>query len=302
MNFNESITLDTYLDKANEQFDAMQSRLSNIESNFRTRMNGKTTSDLIGAFIGTLCWFTAFIVCAFIVKDMVNDIFLAITLIAIIGLMAFMLIDDAMNFFYYRKNSGYESSIFNLQNRVSIGKDSIKPNHETFVESKKNGWNYSLRAGKSIPEESASIEITMSNMKSLKTGFINGVKNVLYYAVAIMITVTGSVPLFPIGKYIMSSISDESITDEVAMILNIIALVLVGIGEIILAKLVWSKTNCAVTNITLFITLLGPIAYLALITIATLLVALVVVVFTVGLYILGIIAVGAIVVGSFCGG
>ena len=41
MNFNESITLNTYSDNANKQFNEMQSRLSKIESSFQTRMNGQ---------------------------------------------------------------------------------------------------------------------------------------------------------------------------------------------------------------------------------------------------------------------
>ena len=54
MNFNESITLNTYSDNANKQFNEMQSRLSKIESSFQTRMNGKTTGGLVGHF-GKFC-------------------------------------------------------------------------------------------------------------------------------------------------------------------------------------------------------------------------------------------------------
>ena len=302
MNFNESITLNTYSDNANKQFNEMQSRLSKIETSFQTRMDGKTTGGLVASFIGTLCWLATFIAFAIMVKNMVDGTILAITLIAVMGLMAFMLIDNIMNFSYYGKISGYRSSVSQLQNRVSIGKSSIKANHDAFLGSKVKGWNYLLNAGSSIPEEATSIEATMTNMESLKTGFINGAKNVFYYAAVVMITIAGCVALFPTGGEIMSGISGESITGDTLMTLNVIGLILVGIGEIILAKLVWSKTDCTVTNTTLFIMALGPVVFLALIAIATLLVMLVIVIVQVVLYILGIVVVGAIAIGCLCGG
>lgn len=276
MNFNESITLNTYSDNANKQFNEMQGRLSTIESSFQTRMDGKTTGGLVGSFIGTLAWLAAFIVCAIMVGKLVNGTLLAIAMIAVLGLVAFMLIDNIMNFSYYGKIATYRNSVSQLQNRVSIGKSSIKSNHDAFMGSKAKGWNYLLNAAPSIPEEATSIEATMSNMESLKKGFINGAKNVFFYAAVVMITIAGCVALFPTGSEIITGISGESMSSDTLMTLNIIALLIVGVGEVILAKLVWSKTDCTVTNTTLFIMTLGPIAYLALVAIATLLVMLVI--------------------------
>lgn len=276
MNFNESITLNTYSDNANKQFNEMQSRLSTIESSFQTRMDGKTTGGLVGSCIGTIAWLVAFIVCAIMVGKLVNGALLTIALIAVLGLAAFMLIDNIMNFSYYGKIAAYRNSVSQLQNRVSIGKSSIKSNHDAFMGSKAKGWNYLLNAAPSIPEKATSIEATMSNMETLKKGFINSAKNVFFYAAVVMITIAGCVALFPTGSEIITGISGESMSSDTLMTLNIIALLIVGVGEVILAKLVWSKTDCTVTNTTLFIMVLGPIAYLALVAIATLLVMLVI--------------------------
>lgn len=302
MNFNESITLNTYSDKANKQFNEMQSRLSKIESSFHTRMDGKTTGGLVGSFIGTLAWLAAFIICAVMVRKLVDGTLLAITLVAVLGLVAFMLIDNIMNFSYYGKIATYRNSVSQLQNRVSIGKSSIKSNHDAFMSSKAKGWNYLLNAGSSIPEEATSIEATMANMESLKKGFINGAKNVFFYAAVVMITIAGCVSLFPTGGKIITGITGESISSDTLMILNVIALIIVGVGEVILAKLVWSKTDCTVTNTTLFIMALGPIAFLALIAIAALVVMLVMLLVGVIVAILAVVAVGAVVIGCLCGG
>ena len=302
MNFNKSITFNTYSDNANKQFNEMQSRLSKIESSFQARMNGKTTGGLVGSFAGTLCWLATFIICAVMVRNMIDGTLLAITLVAVLGLVAFMLIDNIVNFSYYGKISGYRNSVSQLQNRVSIGKSSIKSNHDAFLGSKAKGWNYLLNAGTSIPEETTSIEATMTSLESLKTGFLNGAKNVFYYAAVVMITIAGCVALFPTGGEIMTGISGESLSGDTITTLNVIALIIVGVGEVILAKLVWSKTDCVVTNTTLFIMALGPVAFLALIAVATLLVMLVIGLVATVLAILGVVAVVAIAIGCLCGG
>ena len=302
MNFNESIILNTYSDNANKQFTEMQGRLSKIESSFQTRMDGKTTSGLVGSFIGTLTWLAAFIACALMVRKLVDGTLLTIALIAVLGLVAFMLIDNIMNFSYYGKIAAYRNSVSQLQNRVSVGKSSIKLNHDAFMGSKVKGWNYLLNAAPSIPEEATSIEATMTNVESLKKGFINGAKNVFFYAAVEMITIAGCVALFPIGGKIITEISGESISSDTLMILNVIALILIGVGESILAKLVWSRTDCTVTNTSLFIMLPGPIAFLALIAIATLLVMLVMWLVGVVLTILAVVVAGAVVIGCLCGG
>lgn len=142
----------------------------------------------------------------------------------------------------------------------------------------------------------------MTSMESLKTGFLNGAKNVFYYAAVVMITIAGCVALFPTGGEIMTGISGESLSGDTITTLNVIALIIVGVGEVILAKLVWSKTDCVVTNTTLFIMALGPVAFLALIAVATLLVMLVIGLVSIVLAILGVVAVGAIAIGCLCGG
>lgn len=302
MNFNDNITLDAYSESANKQFDDVANRLSNIENSFQSRMNGKTTGGIIGSIIGTIAWLAAYIVCAIVAKPVVNGALLTITMVVALGLIVFMLIDSIVNYSYYGKISNYKNSISQLQNRVSVGKSSIKSNYDAFMGAKAKGWNFVLNNASSIPDEATSIEATMTNMESLKSGFLNGAKNVFYYASVVMITIAGCMALFPTGGEIMTNISGEDISSDTIMVLNVIAMILVCIGVVILAKLIWSKTNCTVTNVTLFITLLGPVAFLTLIAIATLLVLLVAGLVSILLTILAVVVAGACICGSISGG
>ena len=295
MNFN-NFTLSTFSDAASKKFDEVQNRLSKLNSSFQTRMEGNTTAGIIGKIVGTVAWLVVFIIFFVMIAPRVNGILLLVTVIAGLALIGTMLIDSIMNISYYGKIAAYGNAVSRLQNRVSMGKSSIRSNNDNFMRAKANGWNYPLSAADSIPEEANSIENTLTTMESLKTGFIHGAKNVFFYIASVILTVAGGVALFEVGKNIMG------VSDDTAMVLSVIALIIVTIGEVILAKLVWGHTDCTVTNLTLFILAVGPLAYLALIGIGTLLVYLVVGVFQVVLYILGIVFVGAIVFGSISGG
>lgn len=295
MNLN-NFTLNSFSDAANKQFSDVQDRLSKLSSSFQTRMEGKTTAGLVGSIIGTAAWLVAAIVFFSMIGARVDGTLLLICIVTVIGLVGSLLIDEIMSFSYYGKIASYGNAVNQLQNRVSIGKNSIRANHDAFMKTQTTGWNYPLQAAASIPEEATSIEGTLNTMESLKTGFIHGAKNVFYYAAAVMVAIVGCIALFEVGESIMG------VSDDTAMVLSVIATIIVTIGEIILAKLLWGHTDCTVTNLTLFILAVGPLAYLALIGIGTLIVYLVVGVFQIFLAIMGVALVGAVVFGSISGG
>lgn len=295
MNLN-NFTLHSFSDAANKQFSDMQDRLTKLSSSFQTRMEGKTTAGLVGAIIGTVAWLVAAIVGCSAIRSRVDGTLLLVGIIAVVGLFGSMLIDEIMSFSHYGRIASYGNAVSQLQNRVAIGKDSIRANHDAFMKTQSSGWEYPLHAAASIPEEATSIESTLNTMEALKAGFIHGAKNVFYYIAAVVITVVGCVALFETGESIMG------VSDDTAMVLSVIATIIVTIGEIIFAKFIWGHTDCAVSNLTIFALIAGPLAYLALIGIGTLLVYLVVGIFQIFLYILGICLVGGIVFGSISGG
>lgn len=302
MNFSENITLDVYSQNAHKQFDEMQSRLSTISNSFQTRMDGKSTGGIIGSLIVTLLWLAAFIVSAIIARSYVNNTMLLIAVGIAVGLVIFMIIDTIMDFSYYGKISSYKHSIAELQTRVDVGKNSIKANHDSFLSSRTNGWNYTLNAANSIPDEATAIEATMAGMESVKKGFINGAKNAFFFATAIAITVVGSIALFPTGYSIVEGITGEYIPSDTMNVLNIIALIIVCVGVVLLAKLVWSKTDCNVTNTTVLISVIGPLAYLALVLVATVVVSLVILAVHLFLMVLAVVVAGAAIFASTSGG
>ena len=302
MTFSENISLQKYADSANQKFNESESRLSQIEGSFQTRMNGKTTGSLVGAMFGTVCWLVAFCVFIWYIRGYVDNTIRLICFGISLALVASLIIDEIISLSYYGKISSYKNNITQLKNRVSVGRSSIKSNQDTFMKSRANGWRHPLSVGTSIPEEAASIESTINGMESLKGGFINGLKNFLFFSFAIAITAVGSWALFGTAGEIMTGIYPDPIDYSTVNTLCTIGLVITVIGEIILAKMVWGKTDCSVTNTTLFIATVGPVMFLALVLLATLLVMLVMWAIAIVIAIGAVVIAGACVYGSISGG
>lgn len=310
MTFSENISLQKYIDSANQRFDESESRLSEIEGSFQTRMNGKTPGGLVGSMFGTVCWLAVFGASYWYAREYVDSTLCLVYLGVAVALTISLFIDEIISFSYYGKISSYKNSIIQLKNRVSIGRNSIKSNQDTFMSSSANGWHHPLSVGSSIPEEATSIERTINSMESLKGGFINGLKNFLFFTFVVVVTGIGSWLLFGMADEIVCDIlgehlEGEDLNSETLTTILYIGLLVVEIIVVILAKLLWSHTDCAVTNTTLLITPLGPVLFLMLTTIASFLVVLVIWAVSLAIALAGfaIGIVGAIVfIGSVCGG
>ena len=302
MNFSENISLQKYAENANHKFNETESRLSQIEGSFQTRMDGKTTGGLICSMFGTFCWLVAICVSFWFIRKYVNSTICLICFVISIALVISLFLGEIIDLSYYGKISSYKNNITRLKNRINIGKSSIKSNQDAFMKSCADGWFHPISVGTSIPEEATHIESTINSMESLKGGFISGLKNFLFFTFAIAITAIGSWALFGTAEKIMNGISGKSIDYSTINTLCIIGLLITMVGEIILAKIVWSKTDCSVTNTTLFIAAVGPLLFLALITIATLLVMLVVLAVGIIIAVVGVVIAGACIFGSISGG
>lgn len=281
MNFDKSIKIDRYTKEANQRFDETQRRLSAIEDSFYTRADGKTVGGMVGSMIGTVVWLAVLIAGAYFVRDMVDRRLLWITAVTAGLLLLSMFIDHVMDFFYYGKIVSNQKIIAAMQSMVQNGKSLIGSNRDAFMAAGASGWNYRLNVMPSIPGAATAMEIAMSRMKTVQKESVNISKNFLFYATVVAITVVGGITFFPFGRLIVawarSTIGGaESFSADTVTIFSAGVLVVAGILEILLAKYVWSRTDCNVTNATLFIALLGPILFLAMLALASVIVSFVI--------------------------
>ena len=290
-----NITIERYSDDAREQFSQTSNRLSEIESSFISRMGGRSMAGLFFSLIFTFVWVVVFMGGAYYFSAYLSRPLLIATLISLAILVFFMIIDNALSFSYYGKISGHKKSVTLLKNRVNSARDSIKANQNAFMASRSKGWSYSLKPAPSIYAEADKIETTISGIRSLESGFVNGIKNVFFYISVVLFTAMGSYALFPAAKAIMRAITELVETEIPEKTMNIICIV-AGIIAIIVSIL--GGTNCSVTSVTLLSLLVGPPAFLLLILLAALVVALVMIVISIAVVLIG----GAIAIGCLCGG
>lgn len=299
MYLDQNIKINSMADAARRTFDSTDKRLEEIESNFHSKMRGRTMGGIIGSFLGTAFWIAAFGYVAYYLYYQINSTMFLVTLGAVGLLMLVMLIDEGMNFKFYGKVSSYGSSVSQLRSRVRVGREAISANTDTYLKTKDKGWDYNLEVGESIPDEATIIEGTLSSMESLKDGFINSSKTGLYYIVAILITIVGSMTLFPtVSEWLYDFFG---LSDGALQAICWIAMIVVCVGEYLIAKLVWSWTECNVNNLTIFGVLAGPLAFIALILAGSAIVGLVMIVITIALYLVAL-AIGIACVSGIASG
>ena len=297
MDLNNCFTIDKYQNAATGQFTTMQSRLNDIGKSFNERMEGKTYGAMVGSVIGTAFWLVGYIIFALVFSHYVSIGWIIFSSIVFALLITFMVIDEITDFSYYGKLANYKSNIIQLQNRINVGRNSISSNQELFLRQRQSGWNYQLSPAPSIPDEAESVMAAVSNMVTLKKGFIHGAKNAMFYTSIVAIAIVGSVGMFPAGSGIMCGFSGNDLDAGLLIGLNITIMIIAIVAAIIVGKMIWSSTNCRVRNKTLFALIIGPIAYIGLVFLGTLFIMLVVWLFKI---IFALIVLAIVIAIAFC--
>lgn len=302
MAFIENISFKSHIDSANQKFNESENRLSKLEDSFQARMNGKTISGVVGAMFGTVCWLVAFCIFFWYIREWVDSILYMVCFGISMALFIAMLVDEYVEFSYYGKIFSYKKDIAQLKDQIDVGRSAVKTNRDVFVESCTNGWNHPLSAGSSILEEADLIESTLNSMEGLKGGMINRIKNLLFFTNIIGITIVGSYALFVPANEIIVQLTGGALESDTLQILLIAGILVAGIGEIVLAKMAWSKTECVVTNATIFVSVLGPILFISLVSVVAVVIALVIWIVSIALVILAVVVGGATLFGLISGG
>lgn len=300
-----------YVGDARAQLNKTKSMLSNVQSGFNSRMEGRTVTGIVISLIATLLWAGAYVYgITYTVKNLLSeklfsaDIEILIINVAaalILTLLLFVLADDVISWVYYGQIAKNRQKISRLQKRVDTAQDTLIKQVEVVSAAQKNGWNLPLTAGSSIPKEAADITSAASKVRSLKNGFINTVKNILFFAASVIVSGAFCIATADHAQELfLRFCKDEGMAEHVKIVCYVV-MGIVCIGEILLAKVVWSGTDCAVKPLTLLILLVPPVAFVLLT--ATAYFVIIGVAAIVGLAIsLGSLALGVMCLSAFCGG
>jgi hypothetical protein len=255
------IKLDQYSKDASIIFNKMQDNLCKYENTLLSKMNGKIV-DGFASFRSAL-WFLLFFILAMWAWKSVNHNLIIITMIIVGMLILFMIIENNLEFSYSKKIIPYSNAIAQMKRIISTGKESMEANQDDFIASKEKGWDFPLNNNdvEPLPEEIKNILTATEEIDPFKkNNNIIRLKNIFFFAAVVMITLVGCMAQFGVGSNIVKKLLETPpfIFD---LIINFGTSGLILIVAILLSKLVWSKTDCNVTNVTLWITLFGPAVF-----------------------------------------
>ncbi len=255
------IKLDQYSKDASIIFNKMQDNLCKYENTLLSKMNGKIV-DGFASFRSAL-WFLLFFILAMWAWKSVNHNLIIITMIIVGMLILFMIIENNLEFSYSKKIIPYSNAIAQMKRIISTGKESMEANQDDFIASKEKGWDFPLNNNdvEPLPEEIKNILTATEEIDPFKkNNNIIRLKNIFFFAAVVMITLVGCMAQFGVGSNIVKKLLETPpfIFD---LIINFGTSGLILIVAILLSKLVWSKTDCHVTNVTLWITLFGPAVF-----------------------------------------
>ncbi len=298
MTFDNSFALDQMMEEAKTQMTTSVERLYSIEKTLSGRLGGRTRLSLMAAAVVSVAWAAAFAFAYFRLGSFLPEK----TALPLLGvsllLMALVVVGDFVHMKYYGTILDAQERLTCLRGRVEMGQNALSENLRAFREKQSVQWEMPLQAGASINQEASQIEAQLNGMETLSSGFIAKSKTVLYYVVCVAWAAAGSCSLieFASSMGIMEVVAD--LGPEIFRGIMIAAIVISCIVEAVIAKLVWGKTDCEVTNVTLLAVLAGPVIFVALLAA----VALIIVVVQIVLY-LAALAIGlACVCGSIGGG
>ena len=261
MNMDDGLKFDELAQTAGREFDLTRRRINQMIQRLETLLNGKTRSMLRRDFLISMVWLLAFFVFFGVIRNKVHLLISVPTLFVSVALDFTLLFEERMNSRYYGTILDYQSDLEKLKKKVALEKEKIRSNLSAFLDSQTGGWDYAIPVGPSVSEEMEEIEKHLSQMELYRNKYLKMAKTILYFTVTTAVTIAGSMALFMNVCQNMWGLDSRFLTWDVMIRVFLVTLVISCIAEAILSKYIWGKTDCSVTNLTLLVTMAGPVIF-----------------------------------------
>lgn len=294
MNFQNHIQLKKMRNDAQDRLSRTAEKIDAAADTLKQRMGGASRGSLIGGFVVNILWAAAYCVLYALVRRFCHPLAALVTLGVSLLLVLFCVIGNVASLSFYGAILNAESRLGKLKSRVESAKRSLGGDLNACMARSAEGWEQPIQPGEPVEEELRRIESATAGMEAVSGGFVNGVKNVLYYVSTVCWTVSGAF----LGYELLLPLVEDDVSEKTANVVFVIAMLVACVGAVIAAKLIWGGTGCRVKNLTLLGTLNGPVVFLVL----GLLVILVVLAVQLILAALGVIIAAIVAISCCCGG
>ncbi|MBP3381830.1 MAG: hypothetical protein J6L00_04195 [Clostridia bacterium] len=300
----------SYAVAARKRLDSENNSLDTIRRGFVSRMEGRTVPKIVAALVGILVWAAAYangylytkehLLLSRMFDTEIETIILQVAICLMLVLFLCMLLDDISSLLYFGRIAKGKQTLAALKRRIDNSKNDIAQNDKMFLEAEKNGWNFPLKIAPSIPKEAGEVGMSVSNVRKLKTGFFRKAKNILFFAATVIVSGAFCIAMADHAQDLYLRWGNGEYSEAVTIV-SYVVMGLVCVGEIILAKLVWSATDCTVTPVTLLILLAAPVAFVLLTAVAQFVIIGVVAIVSLAIAIAGVVF-GVMCLSAFSGG
>lgn len=299
MTFDKSFTLSQMADDARKRFDSALSRVDRIDETLDKQMNGKSVSRISGSAVVSLIWLVAYIFLFYFVADMLTDSLPAtIALISSLVLMLLMLVETFIQLRYYGSISQTRSRLAGIRGRIEADKHDLSSDLSDYLSRRGSGWNLALEPGNPVDEDLDDVEQGISGIVAIQSGILPKLRLFAYYVTCLAWAVAGSFSM----EGLLHSLLGGEFSNDTLHVMLLVGMVITVVAEYFVAKLIWSMTDCAVTNLTLFATIAGPIIFCLLALAAALVVAVVSLILSLLAGLMALIIGGAFLSGLCSGG
>lgn len=207
-----------------------------------------------------------------------------------------MLASGFMDLKYINSIMAYKEQIQQMIRNLELSAASLTEKERAFFDAGSKGFDYPLleKQEKSVVSMGLNIRETVSSMEKFSSKYLEIAKTVLYYVTMVCVTIVCAAALQGTVNYVVYN-SFEFVPSTgvyIAVVLAVIA------AQVFIGRRFWAMTNCSVSNLTLLMTVSGPIL-LGLVILGLIIVGGVIMLV---LYLMGIALVAALACGFMSGG
>lgn len=273
MRFEECIELEQYKRSAVNQIDGLKKKIKKLEQDLSGRKLYKRTSALVVDMFFVVLFGAAYYLFSLMVWDAFQYKWMLVAAGAVFGLLlVLMLFDIGMDFEYNSSLKSYKRLLKDLQEEATSQMDQMTVRQIRIDDAADYGWNMDLGFKDSLMEETLSLASDITDISSLKKGFITKAKSTLYFfSVGAVSTVT-CIGLYPLATRLYELITKSVAGQNLMLAVGLASLVLVLLAESSWSRRAWRTSKCDVGSGTLFILLSAPGFFLTLVAVAALII------------------------------
>lgn len=269
MNINNHFSLNKLQSDAQDKLSKLTEWIGTVHDGLKRRMGGRSRGSMIGGIIMNAVWLVIYVILYAVCREAAfHPLISLLSVAASVLLILFMVIGGFVEMGFYGTVLRSESRLIKLKNRVESAKRNLHGDMKTYNDRMAMAWEQPLQPGEPLEEELRQIETQLTGVQNVESGFVHGMKNAMYYVTTVAWTIMGSGLIYNL----IYPLVEGDVSEKTANIVSWILILLGCVGAVLVAKLLWGKTDCRVKNLTLLGTLSGPVVFALLAVVAILLV------------------------------